>query len=71
MSYEMNAPVVATVDQLFPRVPIAAPGCDVCGALLRQWRGRKDPRSPEYDPSGAADAAVEIRRHPGHGPSSA
>ncbi|MFE2883182.1 hypothetical protein [Streptomyces sp. NPDC059272] len=44
--------------------PHPAPGCDVCGALLRQWHQAKEVGSPAYDPSHATDLAVEIKRHP-------
>lgn len=66
MSYEMNAPIVATLDQLFRSPPLPAADCDVCEALMRQWRELKNPRSPEFDQSRASDVAVEIRRHPTH-----
>lgn len=67
MSYEMNMPVVASVDQLFRSPPVPVAGCDVCEALMKQWRELKNPRGPEFNPSRASDAAVEIRRHPTHG----
>lgn len=44
--------------------PHPAPGCDVCGALLKQWRQANEAGSPAYDPSHATDLAVEIGRHP-------
>lgn len=44
--------------------PQAVPGCDVCGALKKQWRQATEVGSPAYDPSHATDLAVEIRRHP-------
>ncbi|MFI5986905.1 hypothetical protein ACIBEA_39340 [Streptomyces sp. NPDC051555] len=66
MSYEMNAPVVASLDQLFVTAPRATPGCDVCAALLDQWHRLRGPRSPEYDLSAASDRAVEIRKCPNH-----
>lgn len=47
--------------------PEPAPGCDVCGALFRQWTRASNARGPEYDPSRAVDLAVEIRRHPHEG----
>lgn len=44
--------------------PEPAPGCDVCGALIKQWRMASAPASPAYDPSHAVDLAVEMGRHP-------
>ena len=44
--------------------PVPAPGCDVCAALARQWAQATEAGSPAYDPSHAADLAVEISRHP-------
>jgi hypothetical protein len=67
MSYEMNVPVVASLDRLFQTAPVPDPECDVCGALYRQWLELKNPRSPKFDPSRAADVAIEIRRHPKYG----
>lgn len=46
--------------------PVPAPGCDVCGALARQWGQAMEEGSPAYDPSHATDLAVEMGRHP-HG----
>ena len=66
MSYEMNVPVVAPIEKLFPSAPKPARGCDVCGALIAQWRKQKDPSSAEYDLSAASDTAVEITRHHQH-----
>jgi hypothetical protein len=64
MSYEMHVTVVASLDQLFQTPPVPAPWCDVCEALMVQWRRLKNPRHPEFDPSRASDVAVEIRNHP-------
>ncbi|MFF3751958.1 hypothetical protein ACFYYH_16110 [Streptomyces sp. NPDC002018] len=44
--------------------PKPYPGCDICGALSRQWRQATEAGGPAYDPSHAVDLAVEIRRHP-------
>lgn len=44
--------------------PNAFPGCDVCAALLKQWRMASAPTSPAHDVSHATDLAVEISRHP-------
>lgn len=43
--------------------PKPVPGCDVCGALAKQWKQAME-RGPAYDPSHAVDLAVEISRHP-------
>jgi hypothetical protein len=50
----------------FALVPEPQSGCDVCSALMEQWKTASKAGSPEYDPSFASDLAVEIRRHP-HG----
>ncbi|MEY6567524.1 hypothetical protein AB8B12_21760 [Streptomyces sp. PGLac3x] len=63
-STALTGPVFLT-DPLFDP-PEPAPDCDVCGALLEQWRRASVVGAPEYDPSRASDFAVEIRRHP-HG----
>jgi hypothetical protein len=44
--------------------PEPASGCDVCGALIKQWRQATEKGSPAHDPSHATDLAVEIGRHP-------
>lgn len=48
--------------------PATAPtphaGCDVCGALMKQWRQATEVDGPAYSPSHASDIAVEIGRHP-------
>lgn len=49
--------------------PRATPGCDVCGALLKQWRQATEQGSPAYDPSHASDLRVEMSRHPHQRPS--
>jgi hypothetical protein len=51
-------------DPVTPGKPRPVPGCDVCGALAKQWRQASEAGSPAYDPSHAVDLAVEIRRHP-------
>ena len=57
---------VQLMDPLADEPPKPAQGCDVCGALSRQWAQATEVGSPAYDPSHATDLAVEIRRHP-HG----
>ncbi|MFD7900142.1 hypothetical protein [Streptomyces sp. NPDC059743] len=57
----------ASVHLLEPAVtkpPKPQPGCDVCAALVSQWRQATEQGSPAYDPSHAIDLAVEIKRHP-------
>lgn len=49
---------------VYPPDPEPAPGCDVCGALYRQWQQAKTEGHPAYDPSHAVDLAIEIKRHP-------
>lgn len=44
--------------------PVATPGCDVCGALVKQWIQAMKQGSPACDPSHGKDLAVEIGRHP-------
>ncbi|MFE1959940.1 hypothetical protein [Streptomyces sp. NPDC059479] len=44
--------------------PKPRPGCDVCNALLGQWRQATEPDGPAHDSSHAIDLAIEIRRHP-------
>lgn len=46
------------------REPKPAPGCDVCGALLKQWRQATEIDGQGRDLSHATDLAVEIGRHP-------
>lgn len=48
----------------FVREPRPTRGCDVCGALVRQWRQATEVGSPAFDRSHAVDLAVEISRHP-------
>nr|WP_237518843.1 hypothetical protein [Streptomyces sp. SID5910] len=55
-----------TLTDPFVRGPEPTPGCDVCGALVRQRREALNPKSPSYDLSKASDLLVEIGRHP-HG----
>ena len=56
---------VQLLDPFSNKQPEPDPDCDVCGALIRQWREASDPRSPEYNPSKASDIAVELQRHRG------
>ncbi|MFD3361560.1 hypothetical protein ACFWW5_00465 [Streptomyces albidoflavus] len=60
----LAGPVFLTEPLLDPPQPTA--DCDVCGALMTQWRAASTVGIPEYDPSRASDFAVEIRQHP-HG----
>ncbi|MER5733082.1 hypothetical protein ABT084_32910 [Streptomyces sp. NPDC002138] len=56
---------MSEIESLFPRrLPKPAADCDVCAALMKQWRVLTNPRLPAFDPSAAVDAAVEIKRHP-------
>ena len=55
---------VQLLDPLEDKPPEPAPGCDVCGALMKQWNQATEAGSPAHDPSHAVDLAVEIRRHP-------
>jgi hypothetical protein len=55
---------VQLTDPLKLKEPTPAPGCDVCGALFKQWRQATEANSPAHDPSHATDLAVEIGRHP-------
>lgn len=59
----LSAPV-QLLDPLDYRAPDPAPGCDVCGALLKQWRQATEVGSPACDMSHATDLAVENGRHP-------
>lgn len=59
----LRGPVELT-DPLVLGEPKPSPGCDVCGALLKQWKQATEVGSPAYDLSHATDLAVEIRRHP-------
>ncbi len=58
----LSGPV--TLTEWTEREPKPTPGCDVCGALLKQWRQATESGSPAYDLSHATDLAVEISRHP-------
>ena len=62
MAQKMQGPVELTDPTADPPAPV--PGCDVCGALARQWAQAMEVGSPAYDPSHASDLAVEITRHP-------
>ncbi|WP_405994591.1 hypothetical protein [Streptomyces sp. NBC_00986] len=59
----LREPVQLT-DPLEVEPPAPAPGCDVCGALLKQWRQATEKDGHAYDLSHATDLAVEIKRHP-------
>jgi len=59
----LGEPVHLT-DPLDAEPPEPARGCDVCGALMGQWRQATEAGGPAYDPSHATDLAVEIKRHP-------
>lgn len=44
--------------------PKPAPGCDICEALVKQWKQATEVGGPAYNSSHAVDLAVEITRHP-------
>lgn len=62
MSNHLQGPV--TLTSPLPERPRAATGCDICAALLKQWRQATEVGGQAYDLSHATDLAVEIRRHP-------
>ncbi|GGN94361.1 hypothetical protein GCM10011579_093770 [Streptomyces albiflavescens] len=43
--------------------PEPTPGCDVCAALVKQWKSARNAKSLEYGLSRASDLIVELRRH--------
>lgn len=45
---------VQLTDPLYEH-PEATPGCDVCAALVMQWKAATDTQRPEYDLSQASD----------------
>ncbi|MFJ5103239.1 hypothetical protein [Streptomyces sp. NPDC088554] len=57
-------PPVHLMEPAVHKAPEPAPGCDVCGALAKQWKQATDATSPAYDLSHALDLAIEIGRHP-------
>lgn len=59
----LREPVQLT-DPLEVEPPKPARGCDVCGALLKQWRQATEVGSQAFDLSHATDLSVEIKRHP-------
>jgi hypothetical protein len=63
VDYSAGTPVQLN-DPLTARPPKPVPGCDVCEALLKQWKQATEVGGPAYDPSHAVDLAVEITRHP-------
>lgn len=60
----MQSGPVFLSDEGLPAEPKAVPQCAVCRALKQQWHQATAPDSPAYNPSHAADLAIEIRRHP-------
>ncbi|WP_327365804.1 hypothetical protein [Streptomyces sp. NBC_01217] len=46
-----------------PVSPRPYPGCDVCGALVREWIDITEPASPAYDINNAYRIVDEINEH--------
>ncbi|MFE9811347.1 hypothetical protein [Streptomyces sp. NPDC005548] len=44
--------------------PEPAPGCDICGALMRQLAEARNQEGSNYNLTKASDIVVEIGRHP-------
>lgn len=54
---------VHLTDPLAPIAPHPYPGCDVCGALLKEWVSATEPASPLFSDSEARRISSEINLH--------